>query len=419
MDRTISTLEQRKNNFGQWFKYLLIIAAIAVGFYFFRDMLKTEIKAEDFRFATIKRGDIENKITASGLVVPSFEQQINAPVKTEIKDVLLTSGAQVVKGDLIMALDQEYVQLQYESLNDQLELRKNNITKLKLEYDKTIKDLDYQDQIKALQLSSLEASLSDLKKLNTIGGATLEEVEQGELNLKIAKLEKQQLENELNFRKASLSSDKRNLELEVLMQEKSMSELGRKVKKTSVRAPRAGVVTWVNENIGRTVNEGEALVRLADLRSFRIEASCSDRYSNIIKVGLPVDVRITKNDLKGTIVSILPAVENNTISFNVQLENASNELLRPNMRVEVFIISGRKENILRVANGPAFTGASSQGVYVVKGGQAIRKDITIGLTNMGMVEITGGDVQEGDKIIVSEMEDYDHLETIELVNDER
>jgi len=238
------------------------------------------------------------------------------------------------------------------------------------------------------------------------------------LNLKIAKLEKQQLENELNFRKASLSSDNSNLELEVMMQEKSMAELGKKVKKTSVRATRAGVVTWVNENIGRTVNEGEALVRLADLRSFRIEASCSDRYSNIVKEGLPVDVRIGSNDLKGTIVSILPAVENNTISFNVQLENASNEMLRPNMRVEVFIISGRKENILRVANGPAFTGASAQGVYVVKGDQAIRKEITIGLTNMGMVEITGGDVQEGDQIIVSEMEDYDHLETIELIKDD-
>jgi len=418
MDRTISTLDQRKNNFGQWLKYLLILVAIGIGFYAFRNLLKTEIKAEDFRFATIKRGDIENKITASGLVVPSFEQQINAPVKTEIKDVLLTSGAQVKKGDLIMALDQEYVNLQYESLNDQLELRKNNITKLKLEYDKTLKDLDYQDQIKALQLESLEASLSDLKKLNTIGGTTQEEVEKGELNLKIAKLEKRQLENELNFRKASLSSDKRNLELEVMMQEKSISELGRKVKKTSVRASRAGVVTWVNESIGKTVNEGEALVRLADLRSFRIEASCSDRYSTIVKVGLSVDVRIGKTDLKGTIVSILPAVENNTISFNVQLENASNELLRPNMRVEVFIISGKKENILRVANGPAFTGAKAQGVYVVKGEQAVRKEITIGLTNMGMVEITGGNVQEGDQIIVSEMEDYDHLETIELIKED-
>ena len=37
---------------------------------------------------------------------------------------------------------------------------------------------------------------------------------------------------------------------------------------------------------------------------------------------------------------------------------------------------------------------------------------------MGTVEITGGDVQEGDQIIVSEMEDYDHLETIELIKDE-
>lgn len=414
MDREISTLEQNKNNLGQRFKYLLIIAAMGAAFYMLRNFLKTEIKKEDFRFATLTVGEIENKITATGLVLPSFEQQINAPVATEIKELVLTSGAEVQPNDLIMKLDQEYVRLQYDALLDQLELRKNNITKLNLEYDKNVKDLDYQDQIKALQLSSLQANLADLKRLKDIGGATQEEVEQGELNLQIAQLEKKQLENELNFRRESLNSDKRNLELEVLIQEKSMRELGRKLKETSVKAPREGVVTWVNENIGQKVQEGEPLVRIANLESFRVEASCSDRYSNIVKVGLPVDVRINKTNLKGVITSILPAVENNTIEFVVRLNQTNHKELRPNMRVEVFIISGKKENVLRAQNGPVFTGAKQQGIFVVKGKQAHRKEIQVGLSNMAYVELITNELQKGDQIIVSDMKDYDHLESIEL-----
>lgn len=414
MDREIPTLEQNKSRMGQWFKYLIIVAAIAGAFYMLRSFLKTEIKEDDFRFGQITRGDIENKITATGLVLPSFEQQINAPIATEIKEIILTSGAEVQPGDLILRLDEEYVRLQYDALKDQLELRKNNITKLKLEYDKNLQDLDYQDQIKALQLASLEANLSDLKKLNKIGGATQEEVEQGDLNLQIAKLEKKQLENELNFKKESITSDRRNLELEVLIQEKSMRELGRKLKETSVKAPRAGVITWINENIGQKVNEGEPLVRIANLESFRVEASCSDRYSNIVKVGLAVDVRINKTNLKGIITSILPAVENNTIEFVVALNQTSHKELRPNMRVEVFIISGKKENVLRAQNGPAFTGAKQQGVFVVRGEQAKRTEVKIGLSNSAFVEILTDELQEGDKIIVSDMKDFDHLETIEI-----
>ena len=414
MDREIPTLQQNKNRMGQGLKYLLIIALIGGAFFVLRNLLKTEIKKEDFRFGQITVGDIENKITATGLVLPSFEQQINSPIATEIKEMVLTSGAEVQAGDLILKLDEEYVRLQYDALNDQLELRKNNITKLKLEYDKNLQDLDYQDQIKALQLSSLRANLSDLRKLKDIGGATQEEVEQGELNLQIAELEKKQLENELNFKKESITSDRRNLELEVLIQEKSMRELGRKLKETSVKAPRAGVVTWINENIGQKVNEGEPLVRIANLESFRVEASCSDRYANIVKVGLSVDVRINKTTLKGIITSILPAVENNTLEFVVALEQTSHKELRPNMRVEVFIISGKKENVLRAQNGPAFTGAKQQGIFVVNGEQAVRREVQVGLSNMSYVEIITNELQKGDRIIVSDMKDYDHLETIEL-----
>ena len=58
--------------------------------------------------------------------------------------------------------------LEYERLQDELSLRKNNIDKLKLQYDKDLRYLDFQDQIKALQLSELKAKLGDQKRLLNI-----------------------------------------------------------------------------------------------------------------------------------------------------------------------------------------------------------------------------------------------------------
>ena len=415
MDRPLQSTEKRKNRLRLWLPIGLILLLLGISFWGLRQALTTKIATKDFRFATVELGSMENSITATGLVVPTFEQQLNAPVTSEVKAVYLTSGAEVKTGTLMMELNEEFTRLAYESLDDELELKKNNITKLKLEYDKNLKELAYENEIKGLQLSSLEVELADKKRLKTIGGATQEEVDRAALNLKIAQLEKKKLENDLQFREAAIVSDQRNLELEVLIQDKKKRELEKKLTQTKVTAPQTGVITWIQEKIGQKVNEGEPLVRIANLEQFRVEASCSDRYANSVNIGLPVRVRVNKSELTGKITSILPAVENNTLRFIVELDEKNHSALRPDMRVEVFVVSDIRENILRVKNGPAFKGGVQQSVFVVHGDKAIKREVRVGLTNMDFVEITAG-LEVGDQIIVSDMEDYEHLEELRMEN---
>ena len=414
MDRPISESKQRNRAFRGTLRYVIIGLVIIAGFFLLRTVLKTKLDPENFQFANIEKGTIENAISANGFVVPAFEEQINAPISTEIKEVLVRSGAAVTEEVLLMKLDEEYIELEYEQIKDQVELKKNNITRLRFEYERNLNELRYENEIKALELSSLEAQLKDATRLQEIGSATVEDVEKAQLNLDIAELEKKKLDNNLNFKEKTIESDRRNLELEVLIEEKKLKEFSRKLKETLVRAPRPGVVTWINESIGKKVMEGEALVRLANLEAFRIEASCSDRYANSVKTGLPVKVRINNTDLSGYIASVLPAVENNTLEFLVELDDIQNAALRPNLRVEVFIISDRKEDVLRVRNGAAFTGAVEQDLFVVRGDEAVKERVQVGLISMDYVEIKGSSLQPGDRIIVSNMDDFQHLDRITL-----
>jgi HlyD family secretion protein len=69
---------------------------------------------------------------------------------------------------------------------------------------------------------------------------------------------------------------------------------------------------------------------------------------------------------------------------------------------------------LRVANGPVFTGATQQYIYVIRGEQAEKEKITLGLTNMDFVEIQNSNLKEGDRVIISDMKAYDHLDVIDL-----
>jgi HlyD family secretion protein len=70
--------------------------------------------------------------------------------------------------------------------------------------------------------------------------------------------------------------------------------------------------------------------------------------------------------------------------------NAINKLLRPNMKVDVFLVTELHNNVMRVANGPAFKGASAQDVFVINGDKAEKRTVHIGLTNFDFVEIKDG-----------------------------
>ncbi len=409
MDRQISDSEVSKRNVKNIIKYIVIFGVVAILLWYGRGLLTKKIDTKKLHIVSVERGDIQNTLTATGIVVPSIEREINAPVATEIKRVVKSNGEFVKTGDLILELDQEFTQLTYDQLYDELQLRRNNIDKLKLEYDKNLRDLDYQNQIKALQLEELVAQVTDQKRLKEVGGATAEEVEQAELQLKVARIEKSMLENELDYRRSVNVNEKKGLELEYTIQENKLAELKRKLRETNVRAPQEGVITWVKEDLGRKVQEGEPLVRIANLEKFRVEASSSDRNTNKIKVGMPVKVRINRQDFPGHIATILPAVENNTVRFNVALDSPDTDLLRPNIRADVLIITDKKSDVLKVKNGPAFRGASSQYIYVIKGDKAVKRRISKGLQNSDQVEIVDN-LNIGDRVIISDMEDFDHLD---------
>ena len=415
MDRQISPQKQSSAKSKKLLQIAIGIIILIIAYLGFRKVITKTADASTLRITSVERGDIRSTLSASGTVIAAAEQVINASVSTEIEKVHLRSGASVQKGDAIMHLDQQYTRLEYEQLQDQLALRKNNIEKLALEYDKNLRDIVYQDQIKGLQLEQLAAQLKDQKRLLTVGGATAEEVESATLQLKIAKIEKQQLENELAYRKAVNGTEKQNLQLEYDIQAKQLSELRNKLKETKVIAPVAGVITWINEDIGKTVLEGEPLVKIANLDRYRVEGQTSDRNSHKLQVGLPVEVRIGKERLRGSITRVLPEIENSTAKFYVDLDDETNKALRPNLRTELYIITDKKTDVLRAKRGNALKGTKSQHVYKVTGSTANKVRITKGLVSNDYFEIESG-LDVGDRIIISDTKEMEHMDQFEITD---
>ena len=139
----------------------------------------------------------------------------------------------------------------------------------------------------------------------------------------------------------------------------------------------------------------------------------SDIHANRFRVGTLARVRVNDRDLDGIITGIQPTIKSGVISFFVELADKSDSVLRSNLRVDVFVITSYKDNIVRVQNGPFINGPGEQMIFVVEGNQAVRNTVQIGASNLDFVEIEN-EINVGDKIIISDMNKYKHMSTVTI-----
>jgi HlyD family secretion protein len=376
----------------------------------FRALLKPTFSRASLVTAVAERGSIEATVSASGVVVPEYEMTITSPIQARIERVFHYAGEKVKAGEPILQLDKEFTLLEYERLNDELGVKKNKITQLKLGLRKNLIELEAQQKIKKLAVKSLQTQLEQEMHLVKIGGGTQEQVEQARLNLETASLELSQIGQQMKNQEATITADLKAQDFEIGIQEKTINELKRKIEKAEVRVEKDGVITWVNGNIGSSLNANDELVRVADLRSFKVDGSIADTYADALKPGGGVVVRINdKVDVRGTIANVEPAIENRIIKFTVNLDRKDHALLRANQQVDVFVLTDLKNNVVRVKNGPAFEEGEEQKVFVLRDNKATQRLITIGASNFDYVELLRG-VNPGEEVIISGPEGFKDVE---------
>ena len=415
MDTVIPASEIRAKRKKSILIFLVVVVLFITGIWLFRSGIKTSVKSSEITTAVAEIGSIENTLTASGEIIPEFEEQITSPINAAIKEVFVEPGTAVKAGQPILVLDKEATKVEYEKLKFQLESKRNNIQKLRLDLDKSFYDIRSNNNIKQLRINSLEASVEDAKRLFKAGGGTRESIEQAELALKVAQLEKKQLENEIKNKQQTMRVDIRESEIAAAIQESDLRELGRKLQQANITATRDGVVTWVNKNIGSSITQGEALARFADLGSFKVTGKISDTYLDQVRIGMTAIIKINDSTTRGTITNINPSVQNGIISFDITLNERNNKLLRPNMKVDVYPVTSVQNNIIRVQNGPAFKGGVIQDIFILADGKAVKRTVNIGMSNFDYVEIKNN-VKPGEIIITTDMSRYKNSNEINIKN---
>ena len=109
--------------------------------------------------------------------------------------------------------------------------------------------------------------------------------------------------------------------------------------------------------------------------------------------------------------AVYPTVENGTARLSLDLTDSTNRILRPNLKVDVYLVTGRKDSTLKVKKGPFADGRTP--AFVIRGTMALRTPVSVGIASFDEVEVLGG-LDPGDEVIISDMSEYEHLSTIRV-----
>jgi len=96
---------------------------------------------------------------------------------------------------------------------------------------------------------------------------------------------------------------------------------------------------------------------------------------------------------------VTPIIENNKIQFNVHLEERNNPKLISNQNIVLWVVGNEVENTMRIKNLNLFDKEVPNVLYVLKNGEAIRREIITGIKNPDYIQVLSG-LEAGETVII-------------------
>ena len=414
MDREIPKEVRDKERKKKFIKYGAIGVAAVVCIAVLISFMRSSVNRKDLVFSEVDNGTIEVSVSASGKVVPAFEEIINSPINTRIVEVYRKGGDSVDVGTPILKLDLQSTETEYKKLLDEEQMKRYQLEQLKVNNNTYLSDLSMQVKISAMKLNRMEVELRNERYLDSLGSGTTDKVRQAELNFNTGKLEleqlRQQYENESKVKEADLKVK----ELEFNIFSKSLAEMKRTLDDAQIRSPRKAILTYINNQVGAQVAEGSQVAIISDLSHFKVEGEIADTYGDRVAAGGRAIVKIGNEKLEGTVSSVTPLSKNGVISFIVQLNEDNNKRLRSGLKTDVYVMNAVKEGVLRLANASYYVDRGEYELFVQDSkDEIVKRKVQLGDSNFEYVEVVSG-LKPGDKVVVSDMSSYKNKNKLKL-----
>ena len=389
----------------------VVVAALVVSGIF--KFMQSAVRADELTFSTVDTGTIDVSVSASGKVVPAFEEIVNSPIDSKILEVYKKGGDSVSLGTPILRLDLQTAETDYQKQLDEEKMKELQLEQLRIQNRSKLSEMEMQLKVSRMELNRKSVELRNERYLDSLGAGTADKVLQVELDYNVSRLKLEEDEQKYLNEQATAEADFRVKQLELEIFRKELAETRRTLEDAQIRAPRTAILTYVNNDIGARVAKGEQVAIVSDLSHFKVEGEIADTYGDRVAAGSRATVKIGNEKLQGTVSDVTPLSKNGVISFTVQLAEDNHPRLRSGLKTDVYVMTAVKDSVLRIANGNYYLGPGEYELFVKQGNELEKRKVRLGDSNFELVEVVSG-LHPGEEVVISDMNTYKNKNKLKI-----
>lgn len=368
------------------------------------------VPAERLRIATVTRAPFVSDLSAQGRVVAAVSPTLYAPALGTVT-LKVAAGQRVEQGQLLAVLDSPEVTNEYAREASNLQSLRAALAQQGIDVDTTRLQNRQTLELAKVSVEGAERELKRAQDAHQLGVLPVMEVDRRADELRVAQVRYTHSVDETKLKNQSLDFQLQSRRLEVERQKLLVDNLHRRVADLSVVAPVAGVIGTLNVAQRAAVAANAPLMTVVDLSRLEVDIQVPETYADTLGIGMPAEVRVGNQTVRGHLTAISPEVNNNIVTGRVAFDEAVPPELRQNQRISVRIVLDQRDAVLQLPRGSFVDSGGGLSAYRVRDDIATRMPITIGAVSIDRVEITQG-LQEGDAVVVSGDEAFESAASV-------
>jgi HlyD family secretion protein len=365
------------------------------------------VSATRLSLATITRGEFQEFIPATGIVVPRTSHYLDAAEGGRVEQVYREAGSLVEAGDEILRLGNTKLLLDIMYREAELYQQSNNLrnTKILMEQNRlqVSRELLETDHELAQQRRAT-GSLETLMKDSLVPRREYEEARDrlayltSRRELVLAAQEQDNL-----FRNAQIE----RLDASLRRMQSNLEIVKRDQENLILRAPIPGQLTALDAEVGQSKARGERLGQIDVLDGYKLRAAVDEYYIARINSGLPGAFTLSADRYGLQVEKVYPQVVDGRFEIDLRFSEREPSGIRRGQTIRFRLELGDSSDAVLLPEGPYRHTTGGRWVYVLDehGKTARRTEIDVGRQNPLFLEVLDG-LSPGDRVITSGYERF-------------
>ena len=322
--------------------------------------------------SSVKAQEVENYVESTGNLTAKYSADVRSEISGKVREVYVNDWVKVKKGELLAKIDSD-------ELSATAARAKASAENAKAAY------LESQTY-----LSKADRELVRMQNLKQSGLATQQQLDDANTDMASAKA-----------RVAAALA-------QVAAAQEDHRQAAIRLGKSDIVAPISGTVSARNANVGDMAggDNSDALFSIIDESVYDLKVSIPTVDIAGVGVGSRVEFTVDafpEKVFEGKVAYVNPQVDtaDRSVKVNIEVRNDEN-LLKSGFFTKAKIFTGNKRMVFLLPQSVLLgndNAARKAKIYIVKDGNAVLKDVSIGHVHNGMVEVTSG-LNDGDSVVV-------------------